>query len=223
MTGKPLVMPVCNPDIRSLFYFPEVGLGKVGAYLDSVRSTATGSYPSCSRNPLVCADRKPLTLGHGDLTIPTFRKHVFVERASCIRNDQAPVIARSFIAFIGTRTRRPTRTRGIVPSFTCFLIVDSLTPSKNAACLRLTARGSGSFQSIFTGAEAAATTTGDITGAWTRSSISCGLISSWVDRSNSLRNRVTNLSNETPRSPALNLIPTLNIAAPLRFRFERDF
>ena len=42
-----------------------------------------------------------------------------------------------------------------------------------------------------------------------------------LDRSNSLRNSVANLSRGTSRSPTLNLISTLNIIAPPRFRLDR--
>src|SRR5580704_2312381 len=103
---------------------------------------------------------------------------------------------------------------GIVPCLMYFLMIGSLTPTKNAACLRLKARGSGPFLFVTTGA---ASTAEGITGD------GCGLILSCADRSNSLRNSVANLSRDTSRSPALNLISTLNIAAPPRFRFSREF
>jgi hypothetical protein len=100
-----------------------------------------------------------------------------------VPSNQTPFTVRSLIAFVGTRTRRPIRTEGIVPSLTCFLTVASLTPSKNAACSRPTARDLGSLLESLTGP---ATTAGGTSGT------GCDLISSCADRSNSLRNSAAN-------------------------------
>jgi hypothetical protein len=50
-------------------------LGENGAYLDSGRRAAAGSYSWCSRNPLICAHRNPSILASSNSTMEEAEVH----------------------------------------------------------------------------------------------------------------------------------------------------